>query len=220
LESQQQAQIDYLDGQRTIAYIIQDIEGLRDQLAEQQGNQPVSLADNLTALLLQIKAFNAQATTPIELRIDSTESLSANSHAEQVAFLDTLVTTLRTKSDEIDTRLAELEPQILALQQKLEEINVEQDRLVRAQELASETHWTLARKLDEARIAAQEESGILQVGSYAIIPESQAGPQVLFTTAVAGLLGLVVGVIVSLSIEFWHKGELQAAGDADVGIRE
>jgi uncharacterized protein involved in exopolysaccharide biosynthesis len=203
LESHQQAQADQLLAQRTIASIVQDIQGLRDQLAEQPSGQASSPADSLTALLLQIKAFNAQAETPIQLQIDSTEALSGKTQEEQVAFLDDLVDTLQTRSAEIDEQLVQLEPEILALQQELQETNVEHERLVRAQELARETYMTLARKLDEARIAAQEQNGTLQVGSYAAVPVEPVGPRRIFNSAVAALLGLMVGILIAFAIEFW-----------------
>jgi len=204
LDSLRRTQNDYLADQRTVAYIVQDIQGLRDQLAQQPGNRPASLADDLTALLLQIKAFDAQASIPVQLQVSSAEPLSDKSQAEQIAFLDDLVTTLEAKSVEIDGRLVELEPQILALQRQLQEIKTEQDRLTRTRDLARETYTTLARKLEEARIAVQEESGVLQVGSYAAVPEKPVGPRKLLNTAVAGALGLMMGVFGAFAVEWWQ----------------
>ncbi|HUX77877.1 MAG TPA: Wzz/FepE/Etk N-terminal domain-containing protein [Anaerolineae bacterium] len=215
LESLRQAQADYLADQRAIAYIVQDIQGLRAQLVQQPGDRPVSLADDLTALLLQIKAFNllqvealdAQASTSIQLQISSGGSFSDKSPAEQVAFLDDLVDTLEAKSSKIDGRLAELEPQMLALQRRLQEIAAESDRLTSARDLTSETYKTLARKLEEARIAAREENGVLQVGSYAAVPEKPMSPRKLLNTAVAGTLGLMLGVFGAFALEWWRTDE-------------
>jgi succinoglycan biosynthesis transport protein ExoP len=208
LESLRQAQTDYLADQRAIARIIQDIQGLRGQLAQQPEDSPASLADDITALFLQIKAFNAEASaeasTPIQLQVNSAESLSDKSLAEQIALLDDLVSTLQAKSSEIDERLAELGPQILALQQQLEEINAESNRLTRARELARDTYMTLARKLEEARISAQEENGVLQVGSHAAVPERPVGPRKMFNAAVAGALGLMLGVFGAFAVEWWR----------------
>ncbi len=223
LESLRQAQADYLADQRAIAYIVQDIQGLRAQLALQPGDHPISLADDLTALLLQIKAFNllqvkaldAQASAPIQLQISSAGSFSDKSPAEQVAFLDGLVDTLETKSSGIDGRLAELEPQVLALQRRLQEIDAENDRLTSARDLASETYKTLARKLEEARISAQEENGVLQVGSYASAPEKPVSPRKMLNTAVAGTLGLMLGVFGAFALEWWRTDEER--GDRESG---
>ena len=214
LDSLNQSQAEYLSDQRTTSYIIQDTQGLRRQLAGQRGDELMSYADGLTALLLQIKAFNTRVATseasvpvpaPIELQIDNSESLSNKTLAEQVGFLDALVTTLQAKSAETDARLLELEPKILASQQKLQQLTVEEDRLLRAQEVARETYLTLIRKLDEARIAAQEENTTLQVGSYAAVPESPIGPRRLFTTGVVGMLALVLGILAAFFVDYWRR---------------
>jgi uncharacterized protein involved in exopolysaccharide biosynthesis len=218
LDSLLQTQADYLADQRAIAYVIQDIQGLRDQLAQQPGDRPISLADDLTALLLQIKAFNlmqvkaldAQASTPIQLQVNSAESISDKSPAEQIAFLDDLVAILEAKSSEIDGRLAELEPQTLALQERLQEITAESERLTDARDRTSETYATLSRKLEEARISAQEENGVLQVGSYAAVPEEPVGPRKPLNTVVAGALGLMLGVCVALA-PHWLRGDEERA---------
>lgn len=207
LSSHQQAQADYLGQQRAIGYIIQDVEGLHAQLAEQTGDQGASLADSLTALLLQIKAFDAGSATPVQLQVDGNASIADKSPAEQRAFLAGLVATLEAKSAEIDGRLAELEPQILSSQRDLQAITVESDRLTRTRELARDTYMTLARKLQEARISAQEENGTLHVGSHAAVPELPVGPRRMFNTAVAGLAGVMVGVVVAFVAEFWRSKE-------------
>ena len=218
LNSLRQAQNDYLADQRDIVYIAQDIRGLRAQLAQQPGDRLASLADDLTMLLLQIKAFNLpQATSPIQLQVTSAGSFSGKSPAEQIAFLDDLVATVEARSSEIEGRLAELEPQMLALQRRLQEIDVESERLTSARDLASETYRTLARKLEEARIAAREENGVLQVGSYAAVPEKPVSPRKMLNTAVAGTLGLMLGVFGAFAVEWWRADE--EGGDRESGER-
>lgn len=205
LDSHRQAQADYLADQRRIVSLVQDIQGLRGQLAEQPGNQPATLGDSLTTLFLQIKAFNAESSAPILLQFESAAAASEKTPAEQIAFLDSLAATLEERSEAIDEQLAGLEPKILSLQQTLQEVSVEGDRLNRAQDLAEETYVTLARKVDEARIAAQEEKGTLQVGSYAAVPQFPVGPQKKMIVGVAGMLGLMAGVAGAFVIDFWRK---------------
>ncbi|MEJ2207807.1 MAG: GNVR domain-containing protein, partial [Anaerolineae bacterium] len=206
LDSLRQTQADYLATQRRITYLVQNIQGLRGQLAEEPGDQPVSLGDSLTTLFLQIKTFDAESSTPIQLQFDSAAAVSEKTLAEQIDFLDNLAATLEERSGGIDERLAELEPLILTSQQTLQEIRVENNRLERAQRVAEETYVTLARKADEARIAAQEDKGSLQVGSYAAVPRREAGPRRLTLMAAAGMLGLMVGIAGVLVIDFWRQG--------------
>lgn len=210
LNSRLQSQADYLADQRAIDYIIQDVEGLRDQLSRRSGAQSPSLADELTLLLLQVKAFNAQASPPIQVQLDSAKSLSEKTLAQQIAFLDDLVETLESKSSEIEKRLAELEPQILSLQQRLQEIQTKEDRSIRARNLAQETYTTLARKLEEARISAQEENSVLRMGSHAAVPESPVGPRRMMNTALAGAVGLMLGLFAAFAWEWWQEESEEA----------
>lgn len=206
LGSRQQMHADYLADQRQIAYIIQDIRGLREQLSRQPSEQTVSLADQLTALFLEIKAFNAHASAPIQLQVNSAATLSEKSPAEQIAFLDELVRVLEEKSAEIDHRLTALEPEILALQEQLQEIYTEKDRLTRTRDVARETYMTLARKVEEARIAAEENAGEVRLASRAAVPEKPASPRKLLNTAVAGALGLMLSVFGVFVVEWWQQG--------------
>lgn len=207
LDSYRQMQADYLADQRRIAYIIQDIWALREQLARWPADQSLSLADQLTALFLQIRAFEAHASAPIELQVDSAASLSNKSPAEQIAFLDEWVRILQEKSAEIDGRLAELEPKILALQQQLQEIRNEEDQLTRTRDIARETCITLARKVEEVRIAAEDPVGEVQLASRAAVPEKPASPRKLLNTAVAGVLGLMLSIFGVFIAEWWREGK-------------
>ncbi len=216
LDSYRQMQADYLADQRQITYIVQDIQGLREQLSRQPADQPATLADQLTALFLQIKAFNAQASAPIQLQVDSAATLSEKSLPEQIAFLDDLVRVLEAKSAEIEGRLAELEPRILALQEELQQIRTEEDRLTRARDVARETYMTLARKVEEARIAAEDAStGEVRLASQAAVPEKPASPRKLLNTAVAGVLGLMLAVFGAFVTEWWRSGGVETTDFTD-----
>lgn len=211
LSALQQAQRDYLASQQSISVLVQDTQALRAQWADRPSSQATSLSDGLTALFLQIKAFNAQADIPLQLQIDSAEVLGPQSISEQIAYLDELTTILMTKSAEIDASLQALEPEMLSLQQQTQQTAVKKDRLTREWDLARETHLTLTRKLEEARIAAQEANGILHVGSHAAMPTRPMGPRTLFNAALAGLVGLMLGVVGVLAVDFWRQGNGQGA---------
>ncbi|MGQ9718223.1 MAG: GNVR domain-containing protein, partial [Anaerolineae bacterium] len=146
----------------------------------------------------------------------SAASLSEKSLAEQIAFLDDLVRVLEEKSAEMDARRAALEPEILSLQEQLQEIRTEKDRLTRARDVARETYMTLARKVEEARIAAEENSGEVRIASRAAVPEKPASPRKLLNTAVAGVLGLMLSVFGVFIAEWWQQGaEERGSGGAE-----
>jgi succinoglycan biosynthesis transport protein ExoP len=216
LDSLKSDQAHYLADQRAITYILQDIQALREQLARQPDERPASLADDLTTLFLQIKAFNAQASAPIQLQVNSAESLSNKSIGETMALLDDMAGALEAKSAEIGQRLEELQPQILSLQRQLQEIYTESDRLTRQQDLAKETYTALARKVEETRIAVQGAQSTARLGSRAAVPEKPASPRKLLNTAVAGALGLMLSVFGAFGVEWWRSGtEEQRGGGAE-----
>ncbi len=216
LDSLKSDQAHYLADQRAITYILQDIQALREQLARQPDERPASLADDLTTLFLQIKAFNAQASAPIQLQVNSAESLSNKSIGETMALLDDMAGALEAKSAEIGQRLEELQPQILSLQRQLQEIYTESDRLTRQQDLAKETYTALARKVEETRIAVQGAQSTARLGSRAAVPEKPASPRKLLNTAVAGALGLMLSVFGAFGVEWWRSGtEEQRSGGAE-----
>jgi len=203
LDSARKMQADYLQEQRSIAYIIQDVQSLRAQLSGQASGYTTTLADQMTALFLQIRAFDAQASAPLQLQITSPEVLSGKSTAEQIAFLDDLVKVLEARSTESEQRLATVEPQILTLQQQVQQATIELDRLTRARDVVKETYLTLARKVEEARITA-EESGDVLLASEAIPPEVPVSPRKLLNTAAAGALGFMVSVAAVLAVVWWQ----------------
>lgn len=208
LESELQAQADYLTAQREIAYLIQDVQGLRAQLAQSRGDV-ANLGDQLTALLLQIKAFNAQSEVPLQLQISNPEALDGQSVAEQVAFLDELVVVLEARSEEAEEKLAALEPDILALQAQVQQKQADEDRLMRVRDLARETQLTLARKAEERRIAAADTDGDILIASHAAATNGPVSPRKMMATAIAGVLGGAVAVTWVFGAAWW-RGDLEA----------
>jgi uncharacterized protein involved in exopolysaccharide biosynthesis len=120
--------------------------------------------------------------------------------AQQAATLDDVVATLEARYAEIEGQLAELEPTILDLQRQIQSLETESERLQRQRQLAEETYMILARKVDEARIAAEEENGLLQVGSYASVPVAPVPGRRIFNAAAGGFMGLMVGGVLVLAL--------------------
>lgn len=206
LESFRQSQANYLADQRQIAFLLQDIKGLRDQL-DGGMNGPVAFSDQLTALSLQLKAFNASAAIPLQLQMDMAESLTNRNRDQQVTYLSGLITTLETRSELANEILVELEPQILTLQEQKQEISTESARLNRDRDVAHETYITLARKVEEERISSEEISSVARVASEAAVPQEAVSPRKLLNAAVAGFLALIVALVAILAFGWWRQEE-------------
>ena len=194
----------YLEAQNAIELVIQDAASLKARVASQTGGDSL-LTDDLAALLLQIEALSLKSEVPLQLQVGGDASLSGMAQQELVAFLDGLMTALETQSDELEAKTAGVEPKLLRLQGELQKFTTEQDRLVRARDVARDTYTTLARKVDEARIAAQDESGEVRLASYAAVPTKPVSPRKMINTVVAGALGLLLGVFGAFAIEYWRQ---------------
>jgi succinoglycan biosynthesis transport protein ExoP len=197
----------YLKAGNAIELVIQDAASLKARVSMREGDAPSSLADDLAALLLQVEALSLEGDLPLQFELGGQAAPSLMTRPELVAFLDGLMASLETQSGELETRVAELEPEILRLQGELQAFNTEQDRLTRARDVARDTYTTLARKVDEARIAAQDESGEVRLASHAAVPTDPVSPRKLLNTAVAGMLGLFVGVFGAFALEYWRQGK-------------
>ena len=226
LASAQQNLQDYLVEQREIERATRNARALRGSVADLPTDELVSAGDDLAALLLQIQAFDVHASRPAQvsesgrsasygaesqarpslwLQVSDSALLSSERTAGELAvFLDGLVATLGARGEEIEAQVATLEPQILGLQQQLQEVQTEEDRLTRARDVARETYMTLARKVEEVRIAAEDTSGEVRLASRAAVPEVPVSPRKLLNTAVAGMLGLMVGVFGAFAVEWWN----------------
>ena len=204
LSAQEHAQADLVSSQISMTTMIRDVQGLRDQFAKQPLSQPVSAADSLTLFLLQIKAFDAGASLP-QLQFSSSESLINLSRQDQLALMENLIAALQKRPAEVEAQRAALEPKMLAMQRELQDAQTQLGNLQSRQNLAQGTYETLARKLDEARIAGQTGSGTVQVASYASVPQAPISPRPLRNSAVAGVGGLMLGVFAILASEWWKR---------------
>lgn len=197
-------QLAYLADQQALTFILSDIRALRNQL-QNTNTSSVTLADQLTALTLQIKAFGAESESPFQFQLDSSEvTLTSASRAEQLELLDNLAVTIEDALAEIDASLVALEPRMLETQRVYQENLVENDRLVRDRDVAQETYLSLARKVDEERILAQDFSGGVRLASSAAVPIDPAGPGLLLTALIAAVVGTALGLGVALFFIWWR----------------
>ena len=143
----------------------------------------------------------------MQIQITGQEGLSDKTVGEQIALLDSLIATLESKLTALEAEAESLEPDILSLQERLQQVRTEGDRLDLAKSVAEETVMTLSRKVAETRIAAQDETGDVRLASRAAVPDEPVSPRKLLNTAVAGALGLFVGVFGAFAIEYWRSGD-------------
>lgn len=212
LNALHELQAEYVADQSAIASLIGDVEGLRDHLSGQPENSTVTLADQLTALFLQLKAFDAQfgaeATSPLQLQIGPGDSLSDSSRREQLAYLDSLVDTLNARMAAMEGKLTDLELRILSLQQSGQEAEAELARLERDRDVARETYTALARKVDEEQITSQDISSGVTLASRASVPLSPTGQRKMLFVAGAFVAAAALATAILL-LSKWLKDRSQ-----------
>lgn len=192
-----------LEERTRLEMISQNIAGLRSQLAVQPVGEVISSGDDLTALLLQLQAFNAQSNT-IQLQITGLQSVTTRTNAEGIRFLDELVKSIQNRQEEIDAQLIPLETEILDLQQGISDITAQYDRLTQDLELAKTVYTTIANKYAETRISLQISAFGAQIASQATVPQKSVGPRKMINMIAGGMLGFVFSVIAILFSDYWR----------------
>jgi polysaccharide biosynthesis transport protein len=199
-----EAHINYLNNQQQTVLLLQDITGLRGQLAR-QNSATVTWADQFTALNLQLQAFGIQesdGSTQLQFQISPNMTLTGDNRRELLAYLDGLQSTLELRLHELDKNLTELEPEMLTLQQERQALLAELSKLARNVTITEETYTSLARKVDEERITSQGEANSLRLASNSAVPQRPVAPRRLLNTVIAAVLGAFV-VAIFISVRQW-----------------
>lgn len=206
LDSLLKLQTGYLSDQSTLRLLLDDIQALRSQLLA--NNLPtVTFADQLTALTLQLKAYDtvaALAPDQFQLQLNSTSDLTTSDRATQLQLLDELAQTVESSLATAGSQLPALESQIFAVQSEYQSMTNELERLTRQRDVANETYVTLARKIDEVRIGSEDQGSSVQIASRATPPTQpdQFNPVYLFGLAI--LLGAFLAIAFITAMTWWR----------------
>jgi len=200
---------DTLQSAYSLETTIEDARTLRGYLQAQESSAPASPSDELAALLIEIGALGSSSKAQLYLPVE--QDLGDKTVGDQIRSLDALIRALEERLAQTQAQAQALEPEILALQKARQEAQTELDRLSRAQVLAYEAFESLARKASEARVAAQDTTGDVRLASRATPPSDPVSPRKTLNTAVAGALGLLVGIVAALAIEYWRKGRQEVS---------
>ena len=172
-----------------------------------------SAADQLASLLLQVRAFGGQGEIPLQIQLLPVDTQAEMSVGEQKTYLLALVDALTAKSADLDRKVTEITPSVLSLQQQIQEDLTEATRLQDAVDIARDTHTILSRKTEEASIAEQDGSGIVQLAGTAAVPRAPSAPNKTLNALAAGAFGLLVAVAAVLFLHIRSVNRhAQAAG--------
>jgi len=197
---------DYYAAKRQLDRLIADAEALQDHL--RKGTSSSVTADALSILLLRASAFTLLSPgLPAQLQLSLEQAAGTGSSAEeQVRDLDTLIAVLEARREEVQTLIDEgaLQQEILQLQEQLEREQARKRELTQARDLAWETYQTLARKEAEVQVATQVTDTEVHFAVPAVEPKHPVAPKKKLNVAIAGVLGLMVGVFGAFAVEYFE----------------
>ncbi len=169
----------------------------KNQLTQLQ-NKKATLAaqeEKLSALEKELSGRSTSSTLDesilLQIAIENKVYLSLEDYLADVRVS---VKTLNASVAYLEGETTRLKREIDEKEAKLQEIKTTLQQLDRDIKTLEKTYSFLSQKLQEARIAKEEQLKSLRIVERAVEPRSPVGPNRLLNIAVAGVLGLFVGV--------------------------
>jgi uncharacterized protein involved in exopolysaccharide biosynthesis len=205
-----------------------DVERMREQL--DAGGDPSSNA--LAVLLMKTEIFETTGSLPGNLQLQLGGPISQTLEAQQadlaaletvlgarIAALDSAVeaeyealsdalaygfdsVSIEDPADYVNATVVRLEKEVQALEAELEAQQAQERELRSQRDLAWESYQTLARREAELRVDREVPSSEVRFASPAAVPQDPASPQRLRNTALAGVVGGMLGVFVAFLMSY------------------
>jgi len=155
----------------------------------------------IATLKTEIAAVTERLTQEVE-RIVSSETHAVNPNyqalASQIVTLEVNQVAEKARQDAFAGQIAEVEKELLILPGK----EVELTRLMRNKSVLEEMYLLLRSKYEEYRITEAVQAAGISIVDKAVVPTSPVKPKKTQNVAIAGMLGLMIGVGLTLLIEF------------------
>jgi len=121
----------------------------------------------------------------------------------QLALKEAEVASLTAQIDQLQNNLAEVRQDLVQKQKELLEWQFEKDQLEQAVSLSSQTYRQL---MSTSQMLAVIETNPVTVVAAPIKPEEPVGPNKKLNVAVAGVLGLFLGVLLAFVVHYFQEG--------------
>jgi succinoglycan biosynthesis transport protein ExoP len=201
---------DYYTTRQSLDRLLADARALQDQWHQETPSSSTGTGHSLSIMLLQASAFTLLSPgLPVQLQLAFDERAGLEGSAEeQVQNLDALLSILEARQEEVQSLIVEgsLQQEILQLQEQLERERARKQELTSARDLAWETYDTLARKEAEVGVASQVTDTEVRFAVPAVEPKEPVAPKKKLNIAIAGVLGLMVGVFGAFLVEYLEGG--------------
>jgi len=174
---------------------MEEAEGLQQEVAAGQVSATTATT-SLLAELVRIGLADVAQGTNVNLDLSGLEGEDS---------LEAVMTALRVKQAVLAQAMEQLKAEIAALQSELAAKRQQWDQLSREYSIDQDTYTTLSRKVQEVRIAEQTNEDEVKVASLAAVPTKPVSPKKVLNVAVAGTLGLFVGVFGAFAWEYLSR---------------
>jgi succinoglycan biosynthesis transport protein ExoP len=167
----------------------------------------------IVATRMEIEQVRARMAQEVE-RIVSTETMAVNpnyqSMVQQIMTLEVEQVALQAKQQALGKLITEVERSLTGLPNK----EVQLSRLIRNQSVLEQMYLLLKNKYEEYRITEAVKAAGVTVIDRAITPQSPVKPKKKLNVAIAGFLGLFVGLGLVFVMEFLDT-TLKSAEDVE-----
>lgn len=197
LEAKLQTLADYQSTRDRVRLMLQEMTRLEEAVS--QGKMPPSMA--IYSLMMDFSSTDFMKSKA-NILLDSSQVGS-----ELPQDMEAFMAALQIKEVALSTAMEQLSEEILQLQGELAEKRQELDRLRRERNITEELYIILARKAEESKITAQGEGGPVRIASLAVEPSSPVDRKKGIKVAIAGILGLVIGILGAFLMERLGKAK-------------
>lgn len=174
-----------------------ELSGLLERLRAADDGQSADPADEVGLLLIQAKL----AGTPVQVQLPDSPR-SQRTVGALAASAERLATEVEERTRSAEGEIESLQREIAELQQRIEAAEGEQAPLLARRDGARQVVRDLEAKAAQARAAASAGAGQARVVAEAIPPAEALPRGAARNAALAGILGLMLGVAATLGVEY------------------
>ncbi len=140
-------------------------------------------------------------------RVEDFIEISASAVQNEIRLLDRQLA-------QLDRRVLSMEAQAIVLEQKL--VNGEQQlqALTRRRDAADDAYRAVLRRMEEARLSADENTAFINIIREAAVPLNPVRPRKLIILALGLMLGMGAGCALAFLMEFWAD-KINLVGDIE-----
>ncbi|WIV12110.1 GNVR domain-containing protein [Proteiniborus sp. MB09-C3] len=173
-------------------------------------NKSVSEDQLLSSIISEEKNKSAIETASITMK---NEEININYFelSTKVAEYKMMVSEVSEELEMMKAKIDETQKEIEAIQSDLAEKKHQLNLVQRNVDIAQATYDAFLKKYEETRVVEATEMGesTINIVSHALVPIRPVAPRKMLNVAIAGILGVMVGIFVAFFKEYWQKSAVQ-----------